>query len=151
RVRRAGVSSFSISGTNAHVILEEAPQPASLAAGIAIPGSTGLPDAVPLLLSGRDETALAAQASRWAAWLATADPERRWADVVYTAALGRTHFDARASVLVKDEREAREALEALAQGQHHPAVTRGNGKRGATLAMLFSGQGSQRLGMGRGL
>ncbi|HEY6880608.1 MAG TPA: beta-ketoacyl synthase N-terminal-like domain-containing protein, partial [Polyangiales bacterium] len=61
-VRRAGVSSFGISGTNAHVILEESP---THARGASEPSSVSLP----LLVSGRDESALRAQASRWAAWL----------------------------------------------------------------------------------
>ncbi|HKP59933.1 MAG TPA: SDR family NAD(P)-dependent oxidoreductase, partial [Polyangiales bacterium] len=115
RIRRAGVSAFGVSGTNAHLVIEEAPAEASACDAV----ETGLQhDALPLLLSGRDEAALRAQAQRLADWL-RAHPEARWVDVVHTAALHRTHFDERAVVM------APEALEALAQGQHDPGLVRG--------------------------
>src|SRR5262249_30189122 len=79
RVRRAGVSSFGISGTNAHVILEEAP--ARTAAEDAARTST--PALLPLLVSGRDERALRDQASRWASWLRGGE-DVRWVDAVQT-------------------------------------------------------------------
>ncbi|HKP57239.1 MAG TPA: beta-ketoacyl synthase N-terminal-like domain-containing protein, partial [Polyangiales bacterium] len=114
RIRRAGVSAFGVGGTNAHVVIEEAPTQA----GAEEAQAKDLPSALPLLLSGRDEAALRAQAQRLADWL-RAHPEVRWVDVVHTAALHRTHFDERAVVM------APEALEALAQGQHDPRVVRG--------------------------
>ena len=142
--RRAAVSSFGISGTNAHVIVEEAP-------ARVVPAPSGAPVkvSVPLLVSGRDEAALRAQAGRWAAWL-SAHPDVAWADVVRTAALHRTHFEKRAAVFVEDIAQATPALTALAEGRPHTAVTLGQ-VSGGGLAMLFTGQGSQRLGMGRGL
>ena len=103
-------------------------------------------------MSGRDETALSAQAGRWAAWL-TANPETSWSDVVRTAALHRTHFDARAAIRASGIAEAAEALSALAEGRSHPAVSVAGmataERRAGKLAMLFTGQGSQRLIMGR--
>ncbi|HKP56550.1 MAG TPA: beta-ketoacyl synthase N-terminal-like domain-containing protein, partial [Polyangiales bacterium] len=121
RVRRAGVSAFGVGGTNAHVVIEEAPAQASACDGV----ESGLHDELPLLISGRDEAALRAQAQHLADWL-RAHPEVRWVDVVHTAALHRTHFEERAVVM------APEALEALAQGQHDPRVVRGRvGRAGA--------------------
>ncbi|MGK4000973.1 SDR family NAD(P)-dependent oxidoreductase [Sorangium sp. So ce1036] len=149
RVRRAGVSSFGISGTNAHVILEEAPavepKPAPAETGPLLASS-----ALPLVLSGRDEAALRAQAERWARWLKER-PGYRWADVVSAAALTRVHFEARAAVAAGSAEEAAEGLSALAEGRAHKAVVQGAAARGGKLAVLFTGQGSQRPGMGKGL
>ncbi|MGK4008284.1 SDR family NAD(P)-dependent oxidoreductase, partial [Sorangium sp. So ce1036] len=149
RVRRAGVSSFGISGTNAHVILEEAPavepKPAPAETGPLLASS-----ALPLVLSGRDEAALRAQAERWARWLKER-PGYRWADVVSAAALTRVHFEARAAVAAGSAEEAAEGLSALAEGRAHKAVVQGAAARGGKLAVLFTGQGSQRPGMGKDL
>ena len=142
RVRRAGVSSFGISGTNAHVVLEEAP------AREEEEGQGRLP--LPLLVSGRDDAALRAQADRYGEWLSR-HPEIDWSDVVRTAALHRTHFAARASVTARDAAEAGEGLRALSEGRAHTAVTVGAAERSGKLAFLFTGQGAQQLGMGRSL
>ncbi|MGK4000974.1 SDR family NAD(P)-dependent oxidoreductase [Sorangium sp. So ce1036] len=149
RVRRAGVSSFGISGTNAHVILEEAPpaKPPRVVIDM-VPAQT--PPVLPLVLSGRDEAALRGQAERWARWLA-APSEHGWADVVSAAALTRVHFEARAAVAAGSAEEAAEGLSALAEGRAHKAVVQGAAARGGKLAVLFTGQGSQRPGMGKGL
>jgi acyl transferase domain-containing protein/acyl carrier protein len=148
--RFAGVSSFGISGTNAHVILEEAPleavrEPAAVREPLAAEGV-----AIPLLLSGRDEASVGAQAERWAKWLGE-HAEVRWPDVVRTAALHRTHFAWRASVQAASVSEAVEGLRALSEGRTAAAVVRGTGGRGGKLAVLFTGQGSQRAGMGKRL
>ena len=146
RVRRAGVSSFGISGTNAHVVLEEAPARAvesnGETNGAAVAEEAAARLSIPLLVSGRDEVALRAQAERYADWLST-HAEVDWADVLGTAALHRTHFAARASVSARDAAEATAALRALGEGRSHAAVSLGAAReRGGKLAFLFPGQGS---------
>ncbi|MFJ5779719.1 type I polyketide synthase, partial [Streptomyces sp. NPDC093094] len=146
RPRRAGVSSFGLSGTNAHLVLEEAPPvPGPQEPGIPDTPATGLP----LLLSGRDEAALRAQAGRWADWLA-AGPRHALPGAAYTAAVRRTHFARRAVVHAQQPDRTVEGLRALAEGRPHPGVTV-TGHTGGPLAVLFTGQGSQRPGMGRDL
>ncbi|KJC40904.1 hypothetical protein UB31_26790, partial [Bradyrhizobium sp. LTSP849] len=148
RPRRAGVSAFGLSGTNAHVVIEEPParSDASSAADASSPSPL-----IPLLVSGRDEAALRAQAGRYGEWLSR-HPEADWSSVIATAALHRTQFTSRAAVSVRDAAEAVDALRALAQGRPHPAVVVGEarGEQGK-LAFLFTGQGAQRIGMGRAL
>ncbi|MBL0804699.1 type I polyketide synthase, partial [Streptomyces albidoflavus] len=133
------VSSFGISGTNAHVILEqpeEAPAP--------VPTVAPAVD-VPWVLSARSAPALRAQAERLRAHVA-AEPASAL-DVAFSLVSGRATFDHRAVVLGTD-REA--ALDALASGLPDAGVVEGV-VTGGRAAFLFSGQGSQRLGMGRGL
>ncbi|MFE0461516.1 type I polyketide synthase, partial [Kitasatospora sp. NPDC058965] len=142
RPRRAGVSSFGMSGTNAHVILEEPPAaPADAEEAV---GPVAGP--VPLLLSARSPEALRAQAGR----LRTALTERPGLTVLDTAhslATGRTPFEHRAAVAVADREAALAALTALEQGDEQ-LTARADGRK---LAFLFTGQGAQRLGMGREL
>ena len=153
RVRRAGVSSFGISGTNAHVIVEEGPASPDPAA----PARAKEPDPPParatrptiLVLSARTEDSLRAQAERCTRWL-VAHPACPLEDVAYTAALHRTCFDRRAAFVVRTADEACSALTAFASGQTPPSAVTGQVVPGK-LAVLFTGQGSQRLGMGRGL
>ncbi|MEH0846339.1 SDR family NAD(P)-dependent oxidoreductase, partial [Micromonospora sp. CPCC 205711] len=133
RPRRAGVSSFGISGTNAHVILEQAPE-----AEVPAPPVAGAP-VVPWPLSGKTPQAVTDQAVRLRAYL-LAHPELRPVDVA-TALAGRSAFAHRA-VAVGADRDA--LLDSLAD----LTVTRAGA--GATAA-VFSGQGAQRLGMGRAL
>jgi pimaricinolide synthase PimS1 len=147
RVRRAGVSSFGISGTNAHIVLEEAPAGEAV---VAIEEEAAVPPSIPLLISGRDEPALRAQAGRYGEWLSThADVD--WSDVVSTAALHRTHFASRASVSVRDAAEAAEALRALSEGRSHAAVSAGEARDRGRVVFVFPGQGSQWTAMGRTL
>ncbi|MEV0438791.1 type I polyketide synthase [Streptomyces spectabilis] len=143
RPRRAAVSAFGVSGTNGHVILEQA-EPVT-------PAPADEPDGRTLAwaLSARDTAALREQAAR----LAAAVDERPGlspVDVAATLAVGRAALDRRAVVLGTDLSELQAGVEALADGADHPAVTRG-APDGGRLAVLFSGQGSQRIGMGRGL
>ncbi|MEU2733835.1 type I polyketide synthase, partial [Streptomyces griseoviridis] len=140
RLRRAGVSSFGISGTNAHVILEQ-PEPQGIEE--AAPVVSGV---VPWLLSGRSEEALRAQAGRLAEFLSGGSADSAL-DVAFSLATRRSVFDHRAMVLADDQSTALDALAALAAGESDAAVVEGTAGAGRT-AFLFSGQGSQRLGMG---
>ncbi|WP_246791519.1 type I polyketide synthase [Bradyrhizobium commune] len=150
-VRRAGVSSFGISGTNAHVVIEEAPARSSAAVSSEINGTEASSQAViPLLVSGRDEAALRAQAGRYGEWLSQ-HPDADWGSVVATAALHRTHFGARAAVSVRDAAEAIEALRSLAEGRPHAAVSVGEVRDRGRVVFVFPGQGSQWPTMGRAL
>ncbi|MFG3350140.1 type I polyketide synthase [Streptomyces sp. NPDC048018] len=139
RPRRAGVSSFGASGTNAHVVLEEPPAP---------PAPTprpGAPRPVPLLLSARGEAALRAQAARLAERLTGASAEDTdLRDVAFSLATTRAAHDHRAVVLADDADHARARLTAFAAGEG-PTGRVAHG----SLAVLFTGQGAQRLGMGR--
>ncbi|MGW7524463.1 SDR family NAD(P)-dependent oxidoreductase [Streptomyces sp. NPDC054783] len=139
RVRRAGVSAFGISGTNAHVIVEEAPPfaPEREPAG-ELPSGKRL-----FVLSGRSEVALRGQAARLARHL-TGDTVLP--DVAHTLARHRSHFAWRAAVTAGDSDELRAALEAVGSGRAQPATPREDvtGK----VAFVFSGHGGQRPGMG---
>ncbi|MFI0982693.1 SDR family NAD(P)-dependent oxidoreductase [Streptomyces sp. NPDC021093] len=144
RVRRAGVSSFGLSGTNAHVIVEEAP-----AGEVADVAKVALP--VPVVVSGRDETAVREQAGRWAEWLEGRE-DVSLADVAVTAARHRTHFPSRAAVTAGSVGEVVEGLRAVADGQSHAAAVQGvvTGSPGKVV-FVFPGQGAQWAGMGREL
>ncbi|MFI5758993.1 type I polyketide synthase [Streptomyces sp. NPDC051569] len=131
RARRAGVSSFGISGTNAHVVLEQAaPAPAPT-----VPAPGAEPHAVPWLVSAKSEAALEGQLGRIRAF-AAAHPEYSASDIGHALATSRSLFEHRAALLATDE-GVTEIARGLAAGR--------------TSAVLFSGQGSQRLGMGREL
>jgi amino acid adenylation domain-containing protein len=153
RVRRAGVSSFGISGTNAHVIVEEAPLPESPESDESPdPGEPGVRAAAyPLLLSGHDQQALRDQAARWAGRLEEHGTEASWRDTVRTAALHRAPLGTRACVLAEGPAEAAEALRALAGGAPHTAVVTGLAQERGKPVFVFPGQGSQWVGMGREL
>jgi acyl transferase domain-containing protein/acyl carrier protein len=144
RPRRAAVSSFGLSGTNAHVILEQAPavddEPAQAAPSRAA--------AVPVRIAATGEAALRAQAARLRAHLSSR-PDLGMVDVGYSLATARAALGHRAVVVADDRDGLLRALERLAGGDGLPAT--GVARPGAALAFLFTGQGAQRVGMGREL
>ncbi|MFF8336032.1 type I polyketide synthase, partial [Streptomyces cacaoi] len=144
RPRRAAVSSFGISGTNAHVIVEQAPHTAT--GDENRPEEAPVPAALPWLLSARDEAALAAQARRLLTRLT--DSDDRPEDVAFSLATTRAAFAHRTAVVGSARDELLRGLEALAQEQGETVTD--TVSEGLT-AFLFSGQGAQRLGMGREL
>ncbi|NUP40690.1 MAG: beta-ketoacyl synthase, partial [Streptomyces sp.] len=147
--RRAGVSSFGISGTNAHVILEEPAPPTDTATDTPADTATDRPEdrVTPWVVSARGADALRAQAGQLLnAAAVDGDPDA----VGWSLATSRTVFDHRAVVMGRDTATLRAGLAALAAGEEHPALVRREaGVRGSGWRVfLFSGQGSQRPGMG---
>uniref|UniRef100_UPI002108630D type I polyketide synthase n=1 Tax=Streptomyces odontomachi TaxID=2944940 RepID=UPI002108630D len=145
RPRRAAVSSFGISGTNAHVILESAPE----AKTPATDAPTGAGSVVPWVLSAKTEPALRDLAGRLHGFV-SGRPELRSADVAAALLTGRGAFEQRAVVLGADRDDVLTGLRDLAEGTASQRVVSGP-VRGGKLAVLFTGQGAQRLGMGREL
>ncbi|MEU1329133.1 type I polyketide synthase [Streptomyces sp. NPDC005865] len=154
RPRRAGVSSFGISGTNAHLIVEQAPEPAAAPERQVEARGAGADLVVPWLISARSEQALRAQAATLAERLAEAAELGAPVDVGWSLLTTRALHDRRAVVAGADRGELIAGLEALAAGDVHPALAGPPvaGERiGGEVVWLFSGQGSQLVGMGAGL
>ncbi|WP_432011402.1 SDR family NAD(P)-dependent oxidoreductase [Streptomyces cucumeris] len=137
RPRRAGVSSFGVSGTNAHLILEEAPveEPSEETEPVEVIRPAG---AVPVVLSGRTDGALRAQAERLRAHLVSR-PELSLVDTAHSLVTSRALLERRAVVVAADREELLARLTGVASGE--------SGVAGKS-AFLFTGQGSQRSGMG---
>ncbi|MEO3808927.1 SDR family NAD(P)-dependent oxidoreductase, partial [Sphaerisporangium sp. B11E5] len=152
RPRRAAVSSFGISGTNAHIILEQGPAAETPAAATEVPAPSATRVPMPWLLSAKSPEALAAQAGRLADFLDDR-PGLTAADVAHALTTTRATFDHRAVLVTGDQdREPyRRALADLAAGTAGDGVVRGVAGVPGKTAMMFTGQGSQRPGMGREL
>ncbi|MFH9662503.1 type I polyketide synthase [Streptomyces sp. NPDC017248] len=148
--RRAGISSFGLSGTNAHVIVEQPPaEEESTATGT--DGETGTADVdVPWVLSARTAEALREQAARLRAHV-TGRPGLLPADVGYSLATTRTAFEHRAAVVGRDRDTLLAALDTLVDGRTGPGAVRGTAAQDTRAVFVFPGQGSQWPGMAREL
>ncbi|MFF9061858.1 type I polyketide synthase [Streptomyces sp. NPDC014882] len=145
--RRAGVSSFGVSGTNAHVILEEAPPERPAGPG---PGPAAAGGLVPWVVSGKNAAALERQAEKLRDFVA-ADPAADAAGIGRSLVTGRSRFDHRAVVLGRGRDELLGGLAALRDGAESAAVVRGVARNLGGTVFMFPGQGSQWVGMGRQL
>ncbi|MER6168354.1 SDR family NAD(P)-dependent oxidoreductase [Streptomyces violaceorubidus] len=145
RPRRAAVSSFGISGTNAHVILEQAPADPARRLGT---DAAACPP--PLLLSATSARALRSQAAALLSHLRRS-PGVEFADVGHTLARARASFDHRAVVLGGDQDSVRAGLAALASGRAAPRLIEGRAQTGTRCVFVFPGQGAQWAGMAREL
>ncbi|NNH68623.1 type I polyketide synthase [Nocardia uniformis] len=146
RPRRAGVSAFGLSGTNAHLILEEAPAEPAAASGTPT-DHTGV---VLLPISARSTASLHGQAERLLE-LVVADPGLEPGPVARALALQRTQFERRAVVVAADRDEMVGALRDLVDGRSSANVVVGAGAvlTNAKTAFVFPGQGTQWVGMAR--
>ncbi|WP_455568562.1 type I polyketide synthase [Streptomyces netropsis] len=145
-VRRAGVSAFGISGTNAHVIIEQVPDESTDDTVAPEVHAAHEVDVVPWVLSGRSAEALRAQAARLAAHV-SAHPELNPVDVGWSLAATRSAFEHRAVAVGRDRQELLASTSAVAAGGENPGatVTRDG------VVLTFAGQGCQWVGMGRAL
>ncbi|MGX1855790.1 acyltransferase domain-containing protein, partial [Streptomyces sp. NPDC055299] len=163
--RRAGVSSFGGSGTNAHVLLEQAPAeepadeqpaedapaehaPAAAAPTAAAPAADAAPVALPWVVSGRSATALRAQADRLASWAETAGQPP--ADTAHALVASRAALEHRAVVVGSDQNALVAGLRAVAEGETPAGAVVGDAgalEGDADVVFVFPGQGSQWMGM----
>ncbi len=153
--RRAAVSSFGYSGTNAHLILEQPPEPAGGpgeesgdgdSPEVAPVGVPALIAPAPLLLSAKSEGALAEQAERLRSHLES-NPDLELADVAHSLATTRTSFEHRAVAVGGEREQLLAALSALAGGEEAEGLVRGIARSEQRPVFLFSGHGSQWQGM----
>ena len=148
RMRRAGVSAFGIGGTNSHVIVEEFLRPVIEETGKI--KSSAFPVAVPFVLSGHSDSALRAQAEKLRLHIESGvGKHSRLNDVAYSLATSRTHFHQRLVLTAGCKAQILEKLASVSSGSGKLLNLIEVGK--ASLGMLFPGQGSQHLGMGKDL
>ena len=146
--RLAGVSSFGFGGTNAHVVLEEAPIQESQ---VKVPELGEHPWHI-LTLSAKCEPALQELAQRYEEFIENNSPVEL-TDVCFTANTGRAHFDHRLAIVAESTEKLQQKLKAFATGEDTPGVVRGqvtNPQR-PKIAFFFTGQGSQYVDMGKEL
>ncbi|WP_158687994.1 MULTISPECIES: type I polyketide synthase [Actinomycetes] len=136
--RRAAVSSFGISGTNAHLVLEQAPTEPEA------PETPAPAHPLPFVLSARADSALRAQAERL---LDRLTPDDNLADLAFSLATTRTSHPRRAVLVAEDHDQLRERLTALARGENAAGAVPASGK----VVFVFPGQGTQWAGMAREL
>ena len=143
--RLAGVSAFGFGGTNCHVIVEEAPIPNAL------PNNTERPLHL-LTLSAKSEPALKALAGRYQTYLQS-HSENSLADICFTANTGRSRFEYRLAIMSESREQLGEQLDIFTSGRKAVGLASGQikGKKREQLAFLFTGQGSQYVGMGQQL
>jgi phthiocerol/phenolphthiocerol synthesis type-I polyketide synthase D len=144
--RRAAISSFGIGGTNAHVVVEQGPDP------VPLPGAESGSPVRTLTIAGKTEQRIAAWAAALADWMSGDGAGVPLADIAHTVNLYRSRSSKFAIVCARDRDEAIAGLRALAAGQPTPGVVGPReAKRGSGTVFLYSGQGSQWAGMGRQL
>jgi acyl transferase domain-containing protein len=144
--RIAGVSSFGVSGTNAHVVVQEAPSVVEAAPQAASPRAAEL-----VVLSAKSAAGLDAAASRLAEQV-KAHPEQALGDIAYGLATTRSHHEHRLALTVGTRAELVSGLEAAARGELVEGLSRDRTRQGRRkIVFVYPGQGSQWLGMGREL
>jgi polyketide synthase 7 len=151
--RRAGVSSFGVSGTNAHMIVEEAPRGLTAPTGIdadapadGVPIGLGAGGAMPWILSAKSGQALRDQSGRLQEWVA-GKPETEALDVAFSLATTRPAFESRAVVVGERREDLQGGLAMLARGELGDGVVQGVSGGAARVAFVLPGHGSQWVGM----
>ena len=150
--RIAGVSSFGFVGTNAHIVLEEAPN--EVRSQKSEVRSEELERSLHLLtLSAKTEKALEELVSSYQSYLEADNNAQKLGDICYTANIGRGEFDYRLAVVTSNKQDLLEKLEEYRQGENVTGICSGQltSQTGTKIAFLFTGQGSQYLQMGRQL
>jgi len=145
RPRRAGVSSFGVSGTNAHIVLEQAPEDVA-------PECVTPPPVSTLVVSGKSADRIAALAGVLADWVNGPGSQVALADIAHSLNHHRTRHPRHATVCARDHTHAVAGLRALAAGESAVGLVNAHdGTCGPGTVFLYSGQGSQWAGMGRQL
>ncbi|MCQ8836419.1 type I polyketide synthase, partial [Streptomyces malaysiensis] len=148
--RRAGISSFGVSGTNAHVILEQPPEAETAETEVDDAGTPGLVatgGVVPWVLSGKTQAALRAQAERLVSHLESGS-DANAVDVGWSLATTRAALEHRAVILATDTESGTETARALAEGRPDPLLITGQTGTDGKTVFVFPGQGAQWAGMG---
>ncbi|MBU3863924.1 SDR family NAD(P)-dependent oxidoreductase [Streptomyces sp. 4503] len=148
RPRRAGISSFGVSGTNAHVVLEQGPPEVAVPeAEAGAPGLVATGGVVPWVLSAKSPAALRAQAERLVSHLESGETPRA-VDVGWSLATTRATLEHRAVILATDTEDGIATARALAEGRPDPLLVTGQTRTDGKTVFVFPGQGAQWVGMG---